>query len=920
MNKTPIIELYNIQNFERKISVVGVDEISFTVNFYRPDFYGNKVKNEIYDILQGDKYIVLNYGEYDEQYFIIQNPEEDQSNIDTIEKSIVAYSGEYYFANKLVDRFDFPSRQIFTTENVKDDEGFHVGFLNYVQDRTTWTVDHVSAKAKQKVRELKFSNRSMLDCFKSCSEVFDCIFFFDTKNETISCYDVSEIGGNSGIVISDRNFIESIRKNINTDEVKTRLYLTGADDLGIQIKTITGLPYIDNIDYYIHAGYTTDRLNKELDEYNKYLKSIQYTFDKIQADFQALHDKIIDFKSELRGLEGQEREQKELLDGAIMSRGAIPTEPILQKLAKVQNDIDAKKKEIDSKELELQKTYNALRDLQDNAKADKHLSRESIIEYDRLIKDEIQSDSSFVEGMEKDLYEYAQEKLKKLAYPSISFSVDVNDFRKIARFKNPMERLKVGDMVYLESEAMDFNFEVRLIGMTLNYDDFNITLEFGNKYTADDPNLYLSELITNIKSVSTSVRSKDSKWDKGIEAYSRIAHFLDNDLELAKQAIISAKNQVPLLDDRGLWLLKKNEDGTIDNKQVRGINNVIAFTNDNWKTVGTAISGDGINAEAIRGRLGEFVTINANQIFVNEDSEDSPIERVMKQIAESKAKGVEDNLNTKIDDNTTETNQKIADVDAKVEESAQRLEQFAKDYVAKYGGKTYRGENQPTDTEISDGALWLKTNTNGNVIALYRYEGDTKSWREISDFIFKDKDYGGARLGNNGLTTVANGVTINKNGVTVDNSYYGTAVKTTMNGEGFYIRKNNTPIFSVDKNGILSIKSEKGDEIRVTTNGIIMPAASKLTIGVDNRYNTDFINISASEVKFGNKGFYYSTSSGDLTIGGDYGLKWDNRDNTLYIGGYPVSTYRDLNQVWSTLQSLARQVQDGRVPAYVQFG
>lgn len=890
LNKKPIMNIHNIESFVRKVSFVGVDELSFNVPYYRPSRKG-RVKNELYDLIQGDKYIVLNYGKYDEQYFIIQNPEESQSKNGEVSKSVTAYSGEYYFANKMVRFYDRPSRKVYSNENEKDKDGFHVGFLNRVMELTTWTVDYISPKVQQKYRELKFSNRSILDCLKTCSEVFDCIFFFDTKEETISCYDVKELGGNAGIVISDRNFIESLKKSINTEEIKTRLYLLGTDDVGFQMVNPTGQAYIDNIDYYVQAGYVTDRLKKELQTYDEKMKQFEPQFKEYLSKVHTDQDNVSRKMESLRELHGERRKQRELLDGAIQSRGAIKTEPVLKTLAHIENQIEAMDKELTGLKDTLEKDYKDLKKLQENIGLETVLSKESLVEYDRLIKDEVQSDSSFGEGMEDDLMAYAKEKLLKLSYPSISFSVDVEDFRKIARFKNPMERLKVGDMVYLESEEMNFNVEVRLLAMTLEYDNQRIMLEFGNKYTADDPNLYLSELIGNIKSISTTVSNKNTQWDKGIEAYSTIAKYLNHDLDLAKQAIVNAKNQVPLLDDRGLWLLKKNEDGTIDNSQVRGINNVIAFTNNNWKTVGTAISGDGINAEAIRGRLGEFVTINANQVVVSDGSEDIPLQRVMEQINEAQTKEINENVD-----------KKIQGIDGKIEEKTVQLEQFAKDYAKKYGGKTYRQKDKPSDKEITDGALWLRTNVDDNVEALLRYDKTKNSWREISSFIFKDRDYGGLRLTDSGLKAMNNRVSINNAGIKVETNINNDGIYTQMDANGFYIRQKggssgDKDVFYVNNRGELSIRD-----------------------GSFNIQNNDgsYIKMDRDEVIFGKKdGFYFNVRNNKWTIGGDMGLKWDGQG--LYIGGIPVSTFKDIESIWSQLQSLARAVDQGRVPAYVRF-
>ena len=95
-----------------------------------------------------------------------------------------------------------------------------------------------------------------------------------------------------------------------------------------------------------------------------------------------------------------------------------------------------------------------------------------------------------------------------------------------------------------------------------------------------------------------------------------------------------------------------------------------------------------------------------------------------------------------------------------------------------------------------------------------------------------------------------------------------------------------------------------------------MPATSRLKIG--DRGSTGYINISSDGVIFGSNGFEYNTNDGTLTIGGWGGLRWSN--GQLYIGNVPVSSMEDIQRIYGILNSLASQVSDGRVPAYVQFG
>ncbi|NMW84676.1 hypothetical protein HKO22_02820 [Peptoniphilus sp. AGMB00490] len=908
-DRKPFMEIHNINNLNRKISLVNVDELSFDVPLYRSTARGKKVRNELYDAIYGDFFIYLNDGKDDKegQYFIIQNPEERKSESGEVVKSITAYSTEYTLSYKKVQKFDKEGSMLYDPNNSIDRDGVERGFLNYVENKTSWRVSYVAPKLLNKTRELKFSDTSILDAFKTCQEKFNCLFQYDTVKEEIRVITVdgekNALGGNQGIVISDNNFVKSITKKINTDDIVTRLYMYGDDTISFQNYNVLGQNYVEDLSFYKDFHYMSKDLEDALDKYDKAVKDLTPTFIQIVK-------KLDKFNTELGRLDvlRQEKENAikrlETLIDQNVSGLALPNsqydneDEIRAELTNKMHENQAKLKQERQNLLQIhsqiKKNTEYLiaankerEDLKKQVDVSLFFTPDVLREYDRFIKESVVRDNSFKRTDENNLYEYAQEEIKRLCYPIISFDMDLDDFRKIARFKKPMARLKVGDLVNLESDDLDIKFEVRLLEMELDYSNEGIKLHFGNKFSTTDPTFYLSDLISNIQTASHQVALRDSEWNKSIEKYSTIARRLDMNLDLSKQAIVSAENQKPILDDRGLWLLKENPDGTIDNRQVRGVHNVIAFTNDNWETVGTAISGDGINAEAIRGRLGEFVTVNANQILITDQTEES-------QLA---------------------------------------------DFVRANGGKTYRQKTPPdvkngtvdSSIKIPDGALWLKSTNedgSGKVVGIYRYNKDktyswtgigsysgTCHWQEVSDLVYKDKSYGGAKLSDNGLTTTSNGVRIDKDGITVSNTNSGTTVNTEMNAKGFYIKKDGREVFYVNAKGDLSIIAPNGEKIVVNTSGISMPATSRLKIGSS---GTNYIDISSSGVIFGSNGFKYNTSNGTLTIGGNNGLMWNG--SQLYIGGVPVSSMKDIERIYQALDSLARQLDNGRVPAYVQFG
>lgn len=907
-DRKPFMEIHNVNNLNRKISLVNVDELSFDVPLYRSTIRGKRVKNELYDAIQGDYYIYLNDGKDDKggQYFIVQNPEERKNDSGEVIKSVTAYSSEYIFSSKKVQKFDGKGRMLYDPHSNIDKDGLEIGFLNYMENKTSWRVSYVAPKLLHKSRELKFSDSSFLDAFKTCQEKFNCLFQYDTVKEEIRVITVDDekngLGGNQGIVISDNNFVKSITKKINTDDIVTRLFMYGDDTISFQNYSILGQNYVEDLSFYRNFHYMSKSLEDALDKYNKAINDLNPTFIPIVKKLDKL-------KTELGTLDVQRKEKANeikrlgtLIDqniaGLAQNNSQYDNEDEIraeltrkmhenqEKLRQAESDLKEIKGKIEANTNALVAVNKEIYDLKKQVDVSLFFTKDDLKEYEKFIKEGVVRDSSFKRTDEENLYEYAKEEIKRVCYPAISFDMDLDDFRKIARFEKPMARLKVGDLVNLESDDLDIKFDARLLEMELNYSDEGIKLHFGNKFSTTDPTMYLSDLISNIQTASNQVALRDRDWNKSIEKYSTIAKRLDMNLDLSKQAIVSAENQKPILDERGLWLLKENPDGTIDNKQVRGVHNVIAFTNDNWETVGTAISGDGINAEAIRGRLGEFVTVNANQIIVNDQTEES-------QLA---------------------------------------------DFVRANGGKTYRQKTPPDvkngavsgDVKIPDGALWLKSTNedgSGKVVGIFRYNKDTTyswsgtsytgacHWQEVTDLVYKDKSYGGAVLGDNGLTTVSNGVKINKDGITVSNYGSGAIVNTEMNARGFHIKKNGSDVFYVNESGELSIISPNGDKIIVNNSGISMPASTRLKIGTGGRR---YIDISPDGVIFGSNGFKYDTNNGVLTIGGSYGLKWDGQQ--LTIGGVSVSNIQQINDIYSELDSLARAVQNGSVPAYVQFG
>lgn len=203
-------------------------------------------------------------------------------------------------------------------------------------------------------------------------------------------------------------------------------------------------------------------------------------------------------------------------------------------------------------------------------------------------------------SVEWDLYDYGRDTLNKLAWPSYSFKVDAANFLTLDEFIMFAHELTLGDRVYLQIEDGRPLSPV-LIGVSINFERPNsLSLEFGDKYTANDSSFKLVNLLEKSVSMGKKVDLNKYTYSAFIDsgAQSAVHDFMTSALDVAKNKILSSGNQNIVWDESGLHLRKLRvlEDGAIatrstmyDDRQIRMINNMIAFTDNNWETVNMAI-------------------------------------------------------------------------------------------------------------------------------------------------------------------------------------------------------------------------------------------------------------------------------------------------------------------------------------------
>lgn len=130
---------------------------------------------------------------------------------------------------------------------------------------------------------------------QDASKFFNCIFIFDIKNMIINAYRPENLGHNTNINIGFRNLQQSNEISVDDNNIFTRYYVYGNDDLSIEYVNF-GLRVIENIEYYLNEKY----LSKDVIDKYKIWKSDVEANRQNYIDYTKLYNSQLDVIAELK--------------------------------------------------------------------------------------------------------------------------------------------------------------------------------------------------------------------------------------------------------------------------------------------------------------------------------------------------------------------------------------------------------------------------------------------------------------------------------------------------------------------------------------------------------------------------------------------------------------------------------------------
>ena len=182
--------------------------------------------------------------------------------------------------------------------------------------------------------------------------------------------------------------------------------------------------------------------------------------------------------------------------------------------------------------------------------------------------------------------------LSKMCQPRFSFSLESRDATKQYEFKDQMRLLELGKIITIEKEEGIWYYPALLeISLNLdNSDDFSMA--FANAMRLDDWGYTYADLISDASSTSRQV---SANWQDML-AYSKEREEISSIIKDPLNATLRASfanmvNQEFTVDNNGLLGRKKVSETSdeFEDEQIRLINNLLIFTDNNWETAKTAL-------------------------------------------------------------------------------------------------------------------------------------------------------------------------------------------------------------------------------------------------------------------------------------------------------------------------------------------
>ena len=185
-----------------------------------------------------------------------------------------------------------------------------------------------------------------------------------------------------------------------------------------------------------------------------------------------------------------------------------------------------------------------------------------------------------------ELYDYADQYLKKASQPTYYFSVDSGNFLALDDFVEFAKQFSLGERLYLHLN--ENVYEPYVLAVSVDFDDLtDFSIEFNEYFQAKEGIMDIRQILEQAVSSSNSLDFNQYLYSSFVSsgAKTSVEQFMKSAIDAMKNNIMAGENNELVIDGTGLRCMKYDEaSGTYSPKQIWMAHNAIMFTEDNWES------------------------------------------------------------------------------------------------------------------------------------------------------------------------------------------------------------------------------------------------------------------------------------------------------------------------------------------------
>lgn len=586
-----------------------------------------------------------------------------ETNIENtgISKNITANSLECTLCNKRLIDFECNTGEILYDDYVKtifyDPANPKGSLLNRVLNvAPSWSVGHVDATLANKQRSFDIDDTDVYSFLTGdVSEAFNCLFVFDTFNQTINAYDLDNYGEDTSIYVSMDNLAQSMTETIDENSIITCYRVNGGDGIYINEVNPNSTNKIYNFEYYLPE--MEESIQNKVKAYNEKYQSLKPQYEEIMKRLGVQIGVIQDLETRLPdsldskdwtkyGLEFLDSKVKSFknIDEVYCAQGMNKPDSFnynlyqqnLENLNSVTAEYNKRKTEVDS----ATEVYNSIiaerNAVQSQLDMDKWFTKDEWKTLDSYVVEETYSNDNYITtdnttdterfDIERQLFDVAWKDLSKKCRPQYQYSSTLSNVLTIPQFKGFLKYFQLGNFIRMATDY-DTVVKLRLISFTVDYNDTSkIDVTFSDAIRVHDIYEDASSIQAQANSAAMSFQFNKDQYDKSVNQSNFVEEMRKYGLDVATVQIQNAKNQSQVWDETGMTFRQwNNERNDFDPEQIKIINNMMVFSDDGFQTSKMAIgkipidkNGNyayGINAEVLMSKL-----VMSENLWIENDS------------------------------------------------------------------------------------------------------------------------------------------------------------------------------------------------------------------------------------------------------------------------------------------------------------